>query len=149
MMLVLTARRNEWRGAKQERTDAISKAAGVQFSVLARMLLKFCKHSVATSTVYKCCCLNIIPQYIKLLFLCRDSLAQQRSFKHFTVAPNNDTASNKPSWESFYFRENSDNAAWTRSEPETRKNDMKNTNWLSSRRESTNSDHRCKNSLRC
>ena len=34
------------------------------------------------------------------VFHFRGSLVQQQSFKHFTAAPNNDRASNKPSWES-------------------------------------------------
>ena len=71
---------------------------------------------------------------------------QQQSFKRSTAALDNDRVSNKPSWESFYFRENSGNGAWTRSEREIRKSDMRNASWLWNRRESTNSDHPCKNS---
>ena len=74
---------------------------------------------------------NIIKHERSCFFIYfRDSLVQQQSFKHFTAAPNNDRASNKPSWESFYFRENSDNAVWTRSERDIRKSDLKNASWL-------------------
>ena len=66
----------------------------------------------------------------RFFFYFRDSLVQQQSFKHFTAVPNNDRASNKPSWESFYSRENSDNVAWTRSGRDIRKSDLKNASWL-------------------
>lgn len=84
-----------------------------------------------------------------IFFYFRDSLVRPRPSKHFTAAPNSGTASNKPNWESSYFSESSDNAAWTRSEPERKKNGTKIANWPWSRRESTSSDRRCGNSWRC
>lgn len=130
---------------KEERSNISRHAYSFQFWMYVFEILQiFCWNLY--SIIYKCMCPSV---YIVSFFHCRDSLVQQQLFKHFTVAPNNDRALNKPSWESFYFRENSDNAAWTRSGREIRKNDMKNVSWLSSRRESTNLGHPCKNSWRC
>ena len=84
-----------------------------------------------------------------VIFDLRDSLALPRLSKHFTAALDSVSASNKRSWESFYFSENSDNAAWTRSEQRRRGSGGKNANWLWNRKESTSSDRPCKNSWRC